>query len=173
LQAIVAGSDNWHSLPTAWEVGFSSIKEIEYEIEQTPKRTLDKKDYYVSLMSTERKLRFDRNNPTNGDTFWVRFWTRHSFDSDGNSEIPVADETALSFLVMSNYCDAFADHYASRADPNLSEVEAISQPNRVAEWSDKAKDWQAKYEKELKDSYTGVHGGVGFIQDPYWDRDDE
>ena len=173
LEAYTGTSDDWYDLPAAWDDGFSSIYEIEYPIENSPKDTIAEKDYYIDLMSGGKKLRFNRNNPKADATFWVKFLIRHTFDSLGDSEIPESDQTAIAYLIMSIWCEAFATHFASKADPSLAEAEAITYTSRVDEYTGKARDWNTKYNNELKDEYTGTYGKVGFLQDPYWDRDND
>lgn len=173
LQAYTGTSDNWYALPTAWEDGFSSICEIEYPVENSPQDLIPEKDYYISLMSEGKKIRFNRNNPGSSNTFWVKFLIRYTFDSLGISDIPESDQTAIAYLVMAIWCDAFATHFASKSDPSLAEAEAISYTSRVEEYTTKAGNWNTKYKNELKDEFTGIYGKVGFLQDPYWDRDDD
>lgn len=172
LQVYTGTSSNFYDIPDSWEDGFSSFQEIEYPIENTPKSFIPRKDYCIDLMGSGLKLRFNANNPTS-NIFWVKFFRRHTFDSAGGSNIPVSDETALSYLCVSLTCEAFATHFASKADPSLPEAEVISYTARVTEYRDQAEEWMKKYETELKDENSGVYGEVKFTQDNFWNRSND
>lgn len=173
LQAYTSVSDNWYDLPDSWEDGFSRIQEIEYPIENTPPNRIDEIDYFISLMSDGKKIRFIRNNPTTGNTFWVKYQIRHAFDSAEASDIPEDDRTVLSYLCISLFCDALATHFASKADPSLPEAQLLEYTSRVDEYSKKAREWMKRFKDEFQDEDTGTYGEIGFTQDNFWDRSND
>ncbi len=177
MYAETAGSDNWYTLPSSYEDGFSSIIEIEYPIENTPPDTIDSEDYKIDTMiissTTTRVLRFINNSPTSGEVFWWKYTIRHTFDSSDNSTVPDADELGVAYLCCSLFCNALANHYAGRADANLSEVEVPAMTTRKDEYQSMASTWWTKYDNTITQRETGVEGYINFSQDMYFERDEE
>jgi len=162
-------STDYYSLPSNYEDGFSEIYEIEYPTAASPKEVIEPKYWAVEQMSDGKYLRFFSYNPGADQTFWVKYTSRYAFSGD-TSSIPDCDKTALAYLCASLFCEAIADYYASRADPNLTAVEIPGFNSRVAEWQSQAKRWMTKYDSEVIDRVTGVEGQVDFVQDFYFDR---
>lgn len=177
MYAETAGSNNWYTLPSDFEDGFSTMIEIEYPIQNNPKDTI-KDEYYsitemiISSVAT-KVLRFNFNAPTEGEVFWWKYTKRHVFDSSDNTTVPLADKLGLSYLCCSILCTALADHFTSRADANLSEVEMPGMTTRKDEYQSMAQTWWTKYDKTITQAETGVEGYVDFSQDMYFDRNEE
>ena len=173
LAVMTGASDNWYDLPSDFEDGFSVIQEIEYPVESSPKDIIAPKHYEINLMGDGKKLRFDYNNPALNQTFWMKYTIRHSFNSNGESEIIQADENGVVYLTVALWCKALADKFAEKADPNLSEIELVPYTGRVDEWNNNYEKWMKMYNEWMVDSITGVHGQIDFSQDMYFDRNDE
>jgi hypothetical protein len=97
----------------------------------------------------------------------------HSFESGGPSTVPATDLDVISYLSCALMCQAFANFYASKANHNLPEIEAIGYGTRVTEFTDLAKKFMDLYESEITDDNTGYYGNVEFSKDLYFDRDAE
>jgi hypothetical protein len=177
VAALTATSTAWYSLPSDWEEDFSALWEIEYPIEQSPKETIAPEYWDVEYMlisgSTAQRLRFDVNNPSSGDTFWIKYTKRHVFDGSGNSNIPTCHRNAVAYLSVSLMCQALADFFGGKADANLTNVEFIDQPSRVEEWEKLALNWLKKYKLEITQEVNGIHGQIDFSQNMYFDRNQE
>ncbi len=177
MYAETAGSNSWYTLPSDFEDGFSSMLEIEYPIQQTPKSIINQDYWYIDTMivsgSAVRVLRFSSRAPTNTETFWLKYTKRHTFDSSDNSTVPNADEIGVAYLCCSLFCAALADHFASRADGNLTEVEVPGLTTRKDEYQSMASTWFAKYDKLITQVVLGVNDSVNFSQDMYFEREDE
>jgi len=163
-------TSDFYTLPANYEDGFSEFYEIEYPVEASPKEIVEPKYWAVEQMGTGKKLRFHSCNPGSGNTFWAKYTGRHTFDGSGDSLIPICDKTALAYLCASLYCEAISDFYASRSDPNLSEVQIPGITSRTMEWQAQAKRWMHKYDEEIIDTVSGVEGQIDFSQDMYFDR---
>ena len=171
---IYTGTESdFYTLPTNYEDGFSEFYEIEYPIEISPKSIIQPKYWAVEQMGAGKKLRFNLNNPGSGNTFWAKYTKRHIFSDSGSSDIPVSDETALSYLCASLFCDSIADFYASRSDPNLPNIQMPGFDSRTAEWQSQAKRWMKKYNEEIINNVSGVEGQIDFSQDMFFDRNSE
>lgn len=177
ITAQTAGSDNWYSLPSDYEDGFSFMHEIEYPVGNTPPDTIDDDNWFIDTMivssTAVKRLRFVSNSPTNGEIFWMKYTKRHTFDSSDNSTVPDCDELGIAYLCCSLFCAALADHYAGRSDGNLTEVEIPGMTTRKDEYQSMAQTWWTKYDKSLPQLEDGAEGYINFSQDMYFDRDEE
>lgn len=160
----------FYDLPTSWIEGFSVIVEIEYPINQVNKTTIDPGDWSIDLMPTGKKIRFYNNAPGENETFWVKYIKNYSFDSNGDSEIDDVDLKGLSYLAVSIMCNELSTFFASKANPSLANAEIIGYPDRVSEYSTKARDWYKKYEAEIKSDLTSTWSSIPFLDFSYWDR---
>lgn len=167
------GDDPFYDIPTSWNEGFSVIVEIEYKIQQTPKQTIADKYFSIDLMSDGKKLRFGSKYPADGETFWVKYYGNHSFDSAGNSDMNDADLKGLSYLATSIMCQELSTYFASKADPNLSNVEMVEFTSRVDEYAKKAGSWLKKYNSEIKSDMNCTWSSIDFIDNSYWNRNDQ
>ena len=172
LQSYTATASQFYDLPTSWDQSFSYIQEIEYEVDQTPKETIKQKYYSIDLMSDGYKLRFGNQYPTSGDTFYVKYYGLHSFDSSGDSNIFDADLVGLSYLAASIMCEELATFFASKADGNLPNVEIVEFNTRVDEYTKKSREWLKKYNKEIQGD-NSTWDNIDFIDNSYWDRNDQ
>ena len=174
LLAVTGTTQDWYSLPTDWEDGFSSVANIEYPIEGTPPTYISNLDYEIALMSDNAYyLRFSANNPGLDNVFWLRYYIRYTFESTGESSIPEAFQSALAYLVCSTWCEAFSAHFASKSDPSLAEAEAIQYTSRVEEYAGRARWYKQQFRKYFKREETGSYGSMSFVQNPTWDRTDD
>ena len=173
VYAQTAGSNNWYSLPSDFEDGFSSLKAIEYPIQNSPPDYIDDKYYFIDEMADGRMLRFTSNAPSIGEVFWIKYTKRHTFDSSDTSSVPLSDEMGIAYLSCSIFCAAIAGYYAGRAEANLTNIEMPGMESRKDEWSSQADYWWKRYDKEITESTTGVEGYIDFSQDLYFDRNTE
>jgi hypothetical protein len=171
-QIVTGTTQDWYSLPSDYEDGFSSIVEIEYPVENSPKDVIDPKYWAIEQMSDGKYLRFDENNPGAGNIFWVKF-TKRQVLTNGTSDIPDSDLNPIAYLATSLMCEALADFYGSRADANLTEVEIPGFTSRVGEFTEQARKWRKKYDALVKQSVTGTFGQIDFLQNAYFDRNEE
>ncbi len=167
------GTTNYtYDFPSNWEDHFSTIYNIEYPINKNPPEYIRTKDYMIDLMTGGYQLRFLRNQPSNGETFWLRYFIRHSFDADGVSEIPDADINGVIYISMVQWCSAYAQHYASKADNLLENTELIAQPTRVQEYSDLSSKYMKMFDDTIPANNEFIYDEVGFMEDEYWYRGD-
>ncbi len=167
------GDDPFYDLPTAWDESFSTIVEIEYKIEQTPKQIIADKYWSIDLMSGGKKLRFNASYPADDETFWIKYYGLHTFDSSGSSDISDADLTGLSYLATSIMCQELSTFFASKADPNLPNVEVVEFTSRVDEYNKKSSSWMKKYNETIKSDMNCTWASIDFIDNSYWNRNDQ
>ncbi len=173
VSALTGNTTAIYSLPAAFENGFSRIKEVEFPIQLSPKQFIRANHYELDNDPDGKIFRFDNFNPGSGQTFWIKYTTRHEFGSDGQADVAESDQAAFEYLTASILCNAYSAFYASKANASLPEVEAIAYNERVDEYKTKAGDYFKMYTDEIIDEFTGIHGDVNFSRDMFWDRDSE
>jgi hypothetical protein len=173
VQSYTGTSGAFYDVPTYWEEGFSEIAEIEYPVLTTPKTVLDPRYYEVVKNPTGYKIRFDYENPGDGNVFYIRYSKRYTFNTNGEAAIPAHDEDAIVYLSVSMMCHTLANYFASKSNPSLPEAEVVGFTTRVDEYTKKADDFNAKYEKVLYRFQSGCWGSIDFLNNMHWDRNDD
>lgn len=171
VEAMTGNSTGTYSLPTSYEHGFSNVQEIEFPVDQNPRETIDQSNWDVDKTPSGRRLRFGGYKPGDGQTFWIKFTTPHTFESSGLSEdVPETDQTGIEYLTASLFCQALATFFASKANPNLPEAQVFEYTTRSDEYNTLATKWRTKYDEQIKQEVTGIIGAVKFGRDMYFDR---
>jgi len=169
----VGGDAPFYNLPTAWDEGFSVIAEIEYPVNRVPKEIIRQRYWHIDLRPTGKQLRFGTVNPATGETFYIKFTGRHSFQSSGASNIDEADLVGLSYLATSVMCQMLSTYYAQKANANLPNVDIVEYKDRVAEFQTKSNSWKKKYHQTIKPDLTSTWDNIPFVDWSYWNRTDQ
>ncbi len=171
VEEMTANATGMYTLPSNYEDGFSKVVEVEYPVALMPKEIVEDQYWDLDKIPSGRVLRFDQFNPTNGDTFWLKFTKKHEFDSSGDaSEVPQMDQTGIEFCAAYLCCHRLATFFASKANPNLPEAQVFEYSTRTDEYTRKAKDFKALYDDQVKPYITGLVGNVRFLRDYFVER---
>jgi hypothetical protein len=171
IQAYTGNATGFYAKPTGWDDDFSSFREIEYPVEQSPKQLIRRSDYDLELTPTGDQLRFFQNKPGDNKTFWVRYTAAHPIDSDSNySTVAAKDAEGISYLATALMCGALASFYATKANSNLANVDIVGYATRTQEYKGLATHWAKLYDKAIRETITGKHDYIPFISNSYWDR---
>lgn len=141
-------TSGFYVLPDDYESDFSSILEIEYPKDQSPKEVIDSRDYRTELTVEGLRLRFEESNPT--ANFYIRYKTSFSFDGDGASEIPTKHTLCLAYLVCSILSWQLSARFATKTNSNIRNIAYANFEGRVDEWDERAKRYHEMYEKMIR-----------------------
>jgi len=171
VTAMVANSTGIYELPAAWVNNFSSLREVEYPIEQNPTEYIDPDYTVIEKSPSGYRLKIVYYNPVTGETFWLKYSVPYSFDTSGNAEIPSQDIEGISFLATSFACEKLATYFAEKVSSSLPNADVVDFGNQVEEYSKRASRWLNKYRQAIETHETGVITQGHFTRFNYWNRD--
>jgi hypothetical protein len=156
-------------MPTGWEVGFSSMRSIEYPISEQPPSLIDDRRVRVYLQTDgTEKILWLYDQPANLQLFRVSFTASSVVAAAAiNTTVPDRHFYAVGDLTASISADAIAGKYAQATDPILNS-EVTSYRSKPQEWRDIAKRYEDRYREAvgLGVAGEGPRGGVSGAAGP-------
>ena len=131
---------------TYWKEGFSTIKTIEYPVDdtdETPDMILDEEMISNYRKSDGEYFRFLEDEPSATQTFRVNYTAPHVVDNSG-STIDYNDEEAVEMLAASYFCLMLAAAYSSTNDSTIS-ADSVNHRSKAQEFRAQAKEYREKY----------------------------
>lgn len=153
---------------TYWKDGFSSIKTIEYPInddDETPDMILDE-----SMLRSYRKpdgeyFRFLEDSPDTDEEFRVNYTAPHVIDDIGSS-VDYTDEEAFEMLAASYLCQMIAAAYSMQGDPTIN-ADSVNHKTKAGEYRRQASEYRALYFTNMGIKEGENAPSVAFVD---WDK---
>jgi hypothetical protein len=139
----------------SWKSGFSSIRRIEYPVDDDSQDAdfVDDNDweYFYTEHATGDKtqyIRFLKDEPTSSQYFRVHYTTFHTCASGATCTVEDYDEEAVQMLAASNFCDMLATAYAQDKDTTIN-ADSVDHGGKSKEYAARAKTYKAYYFNHL------------------------
>lgn len=144
------------SLLTSWTNGFSSIKKVEYPVDDDAElaNVLDDDVWTIYKKPAGPCLRFLNDKPAATESMRITYTALHVCD-DEQCTIPAGDEEAVQMLAAANFCDMLATYYAQTQDSTI-QADSVDHKSKAAEYAARAR----TYRKEYFDHMGIVPGSV-------------
>ena len=144
------------ALLASWTDGFSSIKKVEYPVDDTCETPSILQDdaWTIYKKPAGPCLRFLEDIPAATESMRITYTALHACD-DTQSTIPTVDEEAVQMLAAAGFCDMLATYYAQTSDSTI-QADSVDHKSKAAEYAARAR----TYRKEYFDHLGIVQGSV-------------
>jgi hypothetical protein len=133
------------STPTAFEDGFSVVRELEYPVGSVPENELEAEDWKLYRSPTGLKLRLLSARPTAAETVRLTFTARHKPDG---TTVPTANFYAVADYAAALAAGALAALYTQTGDSSIG-ADAVNYRSKAQEYAALAKQLRARYFEQL------------------------
>ncbi len=139
------GFDYALTLLADWTDGFSTIKTVEYPVDDAEAEAdvLADDRWLIYQKPAGKCLRFVEDVPTATEDYRVTYTTLHTC-SDDVCTIPPYDEEAVQFLAASIYCEMLAAYYAQTQDSTI-QADSVDHKSRASEYAGRARAYKKMY----------------------------
>lgn len=139
---------------SAWLEGFSSIKNIEYPVDDTAQdsNTLQDDSFRIVKKSTGSYLRFLEDAPSSSEEFRITYTGQHVC-TNALCSIPTTDERAVQMLAAANFCQMLAVYYARTEDSTI-QADSVDHKSKASEYAARGRAYKQEYF-----SYLGIKDG--------------
>lgn len=153
--------------PAAWVVGFSSVVQIEYPVDQVPPVMLDPLGVGTYRSATTVELIELRQPLDAGAVVRLTYTARHVV-SGSEDTIPLDDRDAVCCWAAAKICDQFAAHYAGDSEPTIN-ADTVQHGSKSQTWAARARAYRAQYTGHLGVAEKQVVRGSATAN---WDNND-
>lgn len=144
------------TLLSYWTEGFSSIKKVEYPVDDTCEtpNVLADDAWIIYKKPTGSCLRFLEDKPAATEHIRITYTALHTCD-DILCTIPSVDEEAVQMLAAGHFCDMLAAYYSQTQD-GVIQADSVDHKSKASEYAARAR----VYKKEYTDHLGIVPGSV-------------
>lgn len=134
---------------TYWADGFSSIKKIEYPVDDTDQSAeyLEEDEYEIFTKEDGDYLRFLEDEPAITEYFRVHYTALHTCTVTACT-VKGYDEEAVQMLAASIFCDMLATAYAQDSDSTIS-ADSVDHKGKAERYATRAKVYRKAYFNHL------------------------
>jgi hypothetical protein len=149
-----AGFDYAISGLTAWADDFSTIRQVEYPVDDDDETAdvLDEDQWAIYQKPAGKQLRFLDEKPTAEESFRVTHTALHTCTVSACT-VGTFDEKAVQALCAAIFCDMIATYYAQNKDSTIN-ADSVDHKSQAAEYSSRANKYRKMYY-----SHIGVKEG--------------
>ena len=128
-----------------WTEGFSTIKSVEYPVDDTSEAAaiLQDEAWQIYQKPTGKVLRFLEDTPAATEDIRVTYTTLHVC-TDAACTIPPYDEEALQMLAASIFCDMLAAYFAQTQDSTI-QADSVDHKSKASEYAARARAYRKMY----------------------------
>ncbi len=137
------GHDYSISLLTGWNDDFSTVKSIEYPIDEIPAEYLEAEGYEVFEKPTGKVLRLNADSPPVTEKFRVTVTILRT-----DATIPASDEDALCNLAASLCLEELANAYTQTSDSTIA-ADSVNHRSKGSEFASRAKALMQLYKQHM------------------------
>jgi len=135
---------------TYWKEGFSTIKSIEYPVnddDETPDMLIDEEMIKSYQKEDGEYFRFLEDTPDTDEEFRVTYTAPHVVDDSG-STIDYNDENAFEILAAAYFCNMLASAYVQNMNSMIS-ADSVDHTNQSKQYADQAERYRKLYFNHL------------------------
>ncbi len=158
----------------AWDDEFSSVKSIEYPVnddDETPDMLHDS-EWRIYRKPSGQVIRFLEDRPTASESIRVTYTAMHAC-TDSTCTVAGFDEEAVQALAASVFCEMLATYYASNQDSTI-QADSVDHTSKSRDFAARAARYRKLYADHMgiKDGQTKAASVTG-DQDstPSWGED--
>jgi hypothetical protein len=151
------------ALPSGWQEGLSSIRQIEYPAGERQPVCLESEDWQFYLAPAGKKIRLASITPATGKTLRLTYTKPHLIDAVSSSVSDV-DEEAVADLAASIGLTDLAAVYANTQSPTIT-ADAVNYGDKSRAYLELAEKLKARYRKHLGlDQQSNAPPIGGFVE---------
>lgn len=140
-EVAVAGA--LQALPAGWQGPSSTLIEVEYPIDQTPKAEISAR---LRQRPTDMVIELEYAIGA-GETYRVVYTAPHVVDATDDT-VPIRHRPAVAALAASYVCGQLASHYATEGAPTIG-ADAVDHAGKSGRFRARARDLEAEYARAL------------------------
>ncbi|MFA5423042.1 MAG: hypothetical protein WC374_04225 [Phycisphaerae bacterium] len=133
------------TLLASWKDGFSSIKKVEYPVDDTEAEASVLQDdaWAIYQKPTGKNLRFLEDEPAATESFRVTYTALHTC-TDAACTIETAAEEAVQMLAAAHFCNMLATYYAQTSDSTI-QADSVDHKSKASEYAARARTYRKLY----------------------------
>ena len=141
---------------TEWNEAFSSIKSVEYPVDDTKAAAaiLQEEVWQTYQKPAGKVLRFLEDVPAANEDIRITYTALH-LCTDAQDTIPIVDAEAVQMLAAALFCTMLATYYSQDQDSTIA-ADSVDHKSKAGEYSRRAKAYRAEYFDHLKIKEGGV-----------------
>lgn len=139
------GFDYALTILAAWSEKFSSIKKVEYPVDDTAENAnvLADDAWQIYKKPAGSYLRLLEATPAATEAMRITYTALHVCD-DAQCTIPAVDEEAVQILAAAVFCDMLATYYAQSQDSTI-QADSVDHKSKAAEYAARARSYRKEY----------------------------
>lgn len=132
-----------------WVEGFSTIKSVEYPVDDTVEAAdiLDEDAWQIYQKPAGKVLRLLENSPVATEDLRITYTAIHTC-TDAACSVPAYDEEALQILTAAIFCDMLAAYYSQTSDSTI-QADSVDHKSKASEYSYRARAYRKIYYDHL------------------------
>lgn len=151
------------TLPTGWQEGLSTIRQIEYPTGRRLPSLLENDDWGFYLTPIGKRIRLLSVTPNTGETLRITYTKPHLIDAVSSS-VSGLDEEAVADLAASIGLTDLAAAFANTQSPTLT-ADSVNYADKSRTYLDIAEKLKARYRKHLGlDQQSDTPPVGGFVE---------
>jgi len=153
-EAGAAAFDYALTLLASWAEGFSSIKTVEYPVDDTDADAAILQDdaWTIYQKPAGKYLRFLEDKPAASESFRVTYTALHTC-TDAACTVETAQEEAVQILSAAHFCNMLAAYYAQTQDSTIM-ADSVDHKSKAAEYAARSRAY-----RKLYFDYMGIEEG--------------
>ncbi|MEN6639567.1 MAG: hypothetical protein ABFC95_10250, partial [Smithella sp.] len=130
---------------TSWLEGFSSIKTVEYPVDDTAQEPniLQDDAFKIFKKAAGSYLRFQEDAPSASEDFRITYTALHVC-TNALCTIPASDEQAVQMLAAANFCQMIAAYYAQTQDSTI-QADSVDHKSKASAYAGRARAYNQEY----------------------------
>jgi hypothetical protein len=139
------GFDYLLTLLADWTEGFSTIKTVEYPVDDTEASAdvLSDDQWTIYQKPSGKCLRFLEDTPETTEDIRITYTALHTC-TDAACTAPTYDEEALQILAASIFCEMLAAYYAQTQDSTI-QADSVDHKSKASEYAARARSYRQMY----------------------------
>ena len=128
-----------------WTEGFSTIKSVEYPVDDTNETAaiLAEDAWQIYQKPTGKVLRLLEDTPAAAESLRIRYTALH-ICTDAACTVPAYDEEVLQILAASIFCDMLAAYFAQTQDSTIL-ADSVDHRSKASEYAARARAYRKMY----------------------------
>lgn len=137
------------TLLASWSEGFSTIKSVEYPVDDTEQAAaiLQEEQWQIYQKPSGKVLRLFDDTPPATESLRITYTALHTC-TDAASTVPSYDEEAVQILAAALFCDMLAAYYSQTSDSTIS-ADTVDHKSKAAEYASRARAYRKMYHDHL------------------------
>jgi len=141
------GFDYALTILASWAEGFSTIKQIEYPVDDDDtyedENILQEDSWKIYQKPAGKVIRLLENKPTAAESMRITYTALHLCD-DTQCTVPAIDEEAVQMLAAAEFCQMLATYFAQNQDSTIA-ADSVDHKSKSADYAARARTYRKGY----------------------------